>query len=472
MAAHTPAPPDAPAAGAPHRPGFISRLKAAVTGDPGARFVHLNNFEVERVWGRGEPGLPGGGLSFNAATVNRMEEVGVLLADEGDMVVLKAPVDPAYEAYLQELGLAGGRVLAVDHNEPERSVTLDALASPRLTAELAGLADGRTYLMPLGVSADEERLSASTGLPLAGPDADTCKRVNGKIFSRELVDRSGLIRVPGAECRTVGELAAALEEHLAGGAGPVVVKESLGVSGRGLVVLDSVRRGEQLVRMAARRGDRVDVVVERWIDKRYDLNYQFVVGRDGAVEFETVKAALTENGVHRGHLFPPALDLGQIAELEAAAQVLGKGLAEAGYFGVAGVDAMLGRDGTLYPCLEINARFNMATFQNRLAERLLEPGRSALATVFDLETRRAHGFDEVRTALGELLLAAGTAPGTLPAAARGVLVTNLATLQVTAAPGRPAKGRLYAVCVGDSPEDVNSVRSRAARALEEMVERA
>lgn len=446
------------------RPGFIARLKAAVTGDRDARFVHLNNFEVERAWGRGDPGLPGAGLSFNAPTVNRMEEVGVLLADEGDLVVLKAPVEPAFAAYLRPLGLAAGQVLTPDHDRPEQPVTSDALASPRLLGQLAGLADGRTYLMPLGVSADEERLAAATGLPLAGPDAATCKRVNGKIFSRALVDRTGLTPVPGAGCRTVGELAAALKEHLAGGSGPVVVKESLGVSGRGLVVLDSARRGEQLVRMAARRGERIEVVVERWIDKECDLNYQFVVGRDGSVAFETVKAALTEGGVHRGHLFPPPLDPGHTAALEAAAQVLGKGLAQAGYYGVAGVDAMLGRDGTLYPCLEINARFNMATFQNRLAERLLTPGRCALATVFDLEPARAHGFDEVRAALGDLLLDAGCA--------RGVLVTNTATLRAGVTPGRRSKGRLYAVCLGDGPEDVDALRSKAARALEEMVERA
>ena len=110
---------------------FTARLKAALVGDPGARFVYLNNFEVERAWGRDEPGLPGAGLSFSSATVNRMEEVGVLLADDLDVVVLKAPVDAAYAAYLDSLDAAAGRRLTVDRNEPERSVTADALASPR-----------------------------------------------------------------------------------------------------------------------------------------------------------------------------------------------------------------------------------------------------------------------------------------------------------------------------------------------------
>lgn len=109
---------------------FAARLKTALVGDPAARFVYINNFEVERAWGRDEPRLPGAGLSFSSATVNRMEEVGVLLADEPDVLVLKAPVDPAYAAYLDALGAADGTRLTVDHNEPDRSITADALASP------------------------------------------------------------------------------------------------------------------------------------------------------------------------------------------------------------------------------------------------------------------------------------------------------------------------------------------------------
>ena len=188
--------------------GFTARLKSALVGDPTARFVYVNNFEVERVWGRGEPSLPGAGLSFSSATVNRIEEVGVLLADEHDAVVLKEAVDPGYAAYLAGLGAADGLHLTVDRNVPDRSVTLDALDSPRLLAALRALADGRTYLMPLGISPDEERLAEAAGLPLAGPSAAVCKEVNGKIFSRELVDAAGLTAVPGAECRTVDELAA------------------------------------------------------------------------------------------------------------------------------------------------------------------------------------------------------------------------------------------------------------------------
>ena len=443
--------------------GFTARLKTALVGDAAARFVYVNNFEVERVWGQGEPRLPGAGLSFSSATVNRIEEVGVLLADEHDVVLLKDEVDAGYAAYLDGLGLAGGRRLTVDANDPERSITEDALASPRLLAELAALADGRTYLMPLGVSPQEELLATAAGLPLAGASAEICKAVNGKIFSRELVDAAGLTPVPGSVCRTLDELREALALHLTAGS-KVVVKESLGVSGRGMVVLDDPRRGEQLLRMLARRAGpdrRVSVVVERWIDKRCDLNYQFIVGRDGGVWFETVKTALAENGVHRGHLFPPALSPDQIAQLESAAEVIGKALAAEGYLGLVGVDAIVGADETIYPCLEINARFNMATYQNRVAERHIPAGRYALATTFDLKPGRTHGFDELRAALGELLFD-GRGP-------RGVLINNFATLNASLLAGREGYGRLYAICVGADERDVRELRQQTEDLLTEMV---
>lgn len=448
---------------APVTGGFTARLKTAVTGDSGVRFVYLSNFEVERCWGQGEPRLPGTGLSFSAAMVNRIEEVGVLLADDGDAVVLKAPLDPGYHRYLSSLGLGAGRLLTAEDSEPTRTVTRDVLASPRLLAELESMADGRTYLMPLGVSADEELLAQMVRLPLAAPSSAVCQRVNGKIFSRQLVDATGLTPVPGTECRTLEELAVALDTYLTEGT-RVVVKESLGVSGRGLVVLDSPSRAERLLRMLGRRQSRaVSVVVERWIDKQADLNYQFIVGRDGTVTFETVKTALTENGVHRGHLFPPALHPGQVRELETAAAVIGKALADEGYYGVAGVDAMLGADGTLYPCLEINARFNMATYQNRVAERLVGTGRHALAMAFEVRPERAYSFAEVTSALKDLLYLGPSTAG------RGVLISNFATLNAAFLAGEPANGRVYAICVGDSAQDVEQLGEAAGQALKELV---
>ncbi|WNI18950.1 ATP-grasp domain-containing protein [Actinacidiphila sp. ITFR-21] len=443
---------------------FVERLKKDLTGDPGARFVFVNNFEVERSWAAGEPKLPGAGIAFAGATVNRMEEMGVLLADEGDVVVLKAPMDRAFAAYLTSLGAAAGRTVWAENSDPARMVTEDALVSPLLLEELRSLDDGRTYLMPLGISAAEEELSKETGLPLAGPTAQICKAVNGKIFSHRLVDELGLTAVPGTVAETVGELRGALTAQLARG-GRAVVKESLGVSGRGMVVVEDERGANRLLRLIERRGGQApaNLVVESWIERAQDLNYQFVVGRTGEVRFETVKAAVLKNNVHQGHRFPVELPPAAVEELHHATQAIGKALHAEGYTGMVGVDAMLGPDGTLYPCLEINARFNMSTYQSRIAERFIPEGAHAIAATFGLRPTRVHGFSDVAEALGELLFDGSGRPG--------VLINNFATLNAAATDDGDFHGRLYAVCVAGSADDALALREEAERRLTEMARR-
>lgn len=445
---------------------FSRRLKSALVTEAEARFIHLNNFEVERSWAAGEPGLPGAGISFAGVTVNRMEEMGALLAERDDVVVLKEPIDDGYAAYLRRSGALVGRVLTADDGDPARTVTEDALRSPRLLAQLSALADGRTYLMPMGVSAAEEELAKVTGLPLAGSSAAVCKHVNGKIFSRELVDRTGLRAVPGGVARTVGELSGVLREQLASGA-RAVVKESLGVSGRGMVRIDDERAAARLLRLIERRGAGAPaaLVVESWVERATDLNYQFLVGRTGEVRFETVKAAVLRDGVHQGHRFPVALPDAVTAELHHAAEVIGAALFEEGYVGVVGVDAMLAPGDVLYPCLEINARLNMSTYQSRIAEELLPADAHAIAATVHLRPSRRHSFAEVARALGGLLLDGGEGPG--------VLINNFATLNA-AAPvgGGEFAGRLYLVCAAGSPEEAAQLRTEAVERLVRMAEQA
>jgi D-alanine-D-alanine ligase-like ATP-grasp enzyme len=440
---------------------FVERLKKDLTGDEHARFVFVNNFEVERTWAVGEPKLPGAGIAFAGATVNRMEEMGTLLADAGDVVVLKAAMDDEFAGYLGRLGAAAGRTLAAEHSDPDRTVTEDALDSPLLLDRLRALADGRTYLMPLGISVAEEQLAKETGLPLAGTTAQTCKAVNGKIFSRQLVERVGLREVPGRIVHTVGELRSALTELLADG-GRVVVKESLGVSGRGMVVVSDQRGASRLLRLIERRGPdaRANLVVEKWIEHAQDLNYQFVVSRGGNVRFETVKAAVLRDGVHQGHRFPVELPPTAAAELAEAVRKIGEALFAEGYFGLVGVDAMLSPDGTLYPCLEINARFNMSTYQSRIAERFIPDGAHAIAATFGLRPSRVHTFGEVAEALGELLFDDGDTTG--------VLINNYATLNAAATDGG-FHGRLYAICVADSEDAALELRQEAEARLQTMV---
>jgi hypothetical protein len=451
-------------------PTFADRLRHALLDDPLATFVLLGNFEVEERWARAYGRLPGAAVKSSAAVVNRMDELALGLATARDVVLLKDRVDPAFERHREQLGFEPARVLTCDHNHPERSLSEDALESPRLLAELTRLARDGAYLLPLGTSALEERLSTMTGLPLAVPSSAVFQRVNSKIYSRRLTDRLGLRATPGQEIASVEELGAldaSLLDELDDG-GRIVVKEALGVSGKGIVVIDRRRRFEQLVAMLQRRAartgdDRLDLVVELWIDKACDLNYQFVIGRDGTVTFDFVKEALTEGGVHKGHLMPSRLDHEQVDELRACASAIGASLFEDGYRGVVGVDAILDTSGRLYPVLEINARFNMSTYQTDIAERMIGPGKIALARHFNVRLRRPLGFDELATSLGKSLYDRERASG--------FVVNDFAAVNAAATPDRAFDGRLYGLLIANSYAEIERLDAAVASGLQRSSDR-
>jgi hypothetical protein len=192
-------------------------------------------------------------------------------------------------------------------------------------------------------------------------------------------------------------------------------------------------------RAAERRGDsRLHVVVEEWLAKRCDLNYQVTISRDGRVSLDFVKQAITESGVHKGHLMPPRLDAAQYAEVERAAQAVGRLLHADGYHGVAGVDAIVDSDEQLYPVLEINARLNMSTYQGGVTEQFQRPGQVAMARHYPLRLTGACGFDDLRRTLGPILH---------PREDERLLVTCFGTVNANAHRPAPFDGRLYALLV-------------------------
>ncbi|MEV8504561.1 hypothetical protein AB0368_06975 [Actinoplanes sp. NPDC051475] len=442
--------------GIPHDPPFMKRVRDTVAD--GRQVVLMGNFEVEDAWAAGELGLPR--LPFASATtiVNRMDELALLLAGPGDAVVLKSRPDSAYLAHLSELGFELPEILVPGSQRPERTVTEDALRDAALLDRLGRLGRQGSRLLPHGTSAREQGLAELAGIALATPDSTVCKAVNSKVYSRRLAERTGLRQPTGWACTTVTELRAA-----AGDAGAlidagrsVVAKDAFGVSGKGIAVIRDRSRLDRLVRkietLAAKRGsDNLGIVLEEWITKDADFNYQFTVGRDGSVHFDFVKRALTQGGVHKGHVMPSGLNAEQHDELTRAAEVIGGALAADGWFGIVGVDAMTTPAGAVHPVVEINARNNMSTYLASVQDRLLAGARVALAREYPLKLDRPVSYGELRHLLGELWWRPG---------GEGLLVNGFATVNAAASGDAPFDGRLYGVVVAPDEDTMHSLDGR------------
>lgn len=459
--------------------GFSGRLKRAVTGAADTPLVFLGNFEVENQWALGEPALPRVASHAGSAVVNRMDEFALLLGGKDDHVVLKTALDDGYRSYLEGLGLTLPTVHVVSGQDPQRTVSEDALADPELLRTLSVLAAEGAQLTAHGISTVEEELAERTGMRLGAPPAERCKRVNSKVYSRRLSDELGIRQARGWACETLDELAAAVSEavQLLASGRKVVIKDAFGVSGKGIVVLDSEKRLTRLHRMAVVQAERAAaadgtaprtaLVIEEWVAKRADLNYQFTVGLDGSTHFDFVKELLTEGGVHKGHRMPARLTEEQVAEITATAGLLGERLAADGYFGVVGVDAMVDPDDGLYPVVEINARNNMSTYQNVVHEGgLAGPDEIAVARHFPIRLHRPLPFTELRDVLDGLLLdERGPSP-------RGLFVNNYATVNAAAGAGAEGfEGRLYGVLVDASDDRIDALDTDITRRLAAHTER-
>ncbi|OIU69829.1 hypothetical protein BHE18_02660 [Rossellomorea aquimaris] len=423
---------------------FDRKLKKFLVNDEQATFIYINNFEVEEKWQHKElVSLPNISLGNSSSIVNRMEELGIFLAAEQDYVILKDFVDPHYKTYLNEQGFRLPNLLYVEENDPSLTITENILKCPKTIERLKSFGKDNVYLMPFGTSQLEERLSELTGIPLATPSAEISADVNSKIFSRMINERSNLEQIPGASCNSIQELedSFSLLKHVLDNGGKLVIKEAMGVSGKGIVVIDSEKKFYQYLKLLKKSSQRngstkLSMVIEKWIDKACDINYQFIVSKEGYVDFNFAKESIVENGVHQGHIIPSRLDAKQLELLKKAAVKIGGLLHEAGYFGVAGVDAILSSDGKIYPNLEINARFNMSTYQTLIQEVCVSDKDAAIAKKINISTYNQLNFEDILFAAGDLLYSKESK--------KGLLVTNFATVNATRKDmNQHNDGRLY-----------------------------
>lgn len=453
------------------RTGFENELKQGLVGTKQARFVYINNFEVEESWQDARMvRLPTVSLGSSKVVVHRMEELGLFLAGKNDFVVLKGNPDQAYIRYVQGNGFELPTIIVVEENDPKQNITENILNCKRTLKQLSSLAtQEQVYLMPFGVSAKEELLSKLTGIPLAVPNSETFKKVNNKIFSRELNDKLGIKQIRGFNCSSIEELQMAFVQlrDVLQRNGKLVLKDALGVSGKGIVVIDSERKFERCLSMlqkGSRAGQKkaLQYVLEEWIDKVSDLNYQLFISKEGTVTFQFVKEALVKNGVHQGHLMPSTLSKEQIEELQEVGGKLGRALYEAGYYGIVGIDAILDKEGLIWPNLEINARFNMSTYQCVIQERWLDaPTKLALATHYPLKLKQQLSFEFLYDLLRDDLFS--------PSKGSGFLITNFSTVNAAfVSEGQAFNGRLYGMIITDRMKKLEQMDERIRKALSKV----
>ena len=174
--------------------------------------------------------------------------------------------------------------------------------------------------------------------------------------------------------------------------GPKLLKTCFGVAGKGNLLIDERTNREKMLRFLELEWNaHRPVIGEPWVKRRLDFSTQWMIGKNKEIDF--VGATLCENderGRHVGNCVGNEKKLFRDNYLflemqkEESLPVLAK-MAELGYFGHVGIDAMVyeGETSALHPIVEINARKTMGWVALKMLEK--KPGQS-----FSLRYDRCH----------------------------------------------------------------------------------
>ncbi len=434
------------------------------------RFVWLSNFEAERFWSSpSDVHLPQFSQPEQVAIANRLEEMSLFVAEYPDYLILREPSDPDYLEYLTaDLGLRLPTIITPSSAEKEKAISQLVLSSPEFCARLSTLngTNDNVWLLPFGKTRLEEEIAEATGISVLEPPASVCERINSKIYSRRMSKRLGLKTIAGWECESLQDIENAFEDagdDLSSGC-KYVLKESMGVSGKGLFLVDGpakVQHITKLLKRKAKADSLFSFVVEKWVDKLKDINYLIFVSGSGLVRLLSIKEIVTEGGVHMGHRFPVQLSDRQLETYEEAAQLIGQNLFRDGFVGIAGIDSIIGAEGDVYPLLEINARFNMSTYHLGI-EKLGAPGFKAIAKYYPLSLRKRLDFTILKNHIRCHLFKNG-------GNGYGAIIQNFATVNVNCKDdGEPFPGRLYVLIIEKSFEQAALLDQQLTDSLREL----
>ncbi len=442
-------------------------LQAFHVDDDAASIAWLANFEVEDSWKRDHViGLP----TFSSKTNYHllMAEMALWLAAPQDIVLLAREPDPHFLDYLQSLGWQLPHIQVIP-TENQHFSTLTPYFLHKHIAHFPVLQAWREqaqqpYLLSHGVSMYEQQLAAQWDLPLLAPTTERIAEVNSKSYSRKLCHQLAIPQVEGRLITSIDELERAYEEmHAFLPEQHLVLKESMGVSGKGLLQIKEEQHFKQMIRwlkqaVLKHKEAEIEFVLEKWINKQQDLNIQCIIDKDGEISDMVILSAIVQNGSHQGHVYPHGLPPALEKACEAQTKKIAKALYNEGYYGVIGIDSMIDENGTLYPCLEINARMNMSTYYTTIFHQWIRKDQHVQILPFALQKVGQLSFAEVKKRLQPKLFTPGKS---------GILICSFASVNPQLDVKQSNRGKLLTMLIGDSIEECDMLKQFCASVLTE-----
>ena len=411
-----------------------------------SRKIYISEFDSESKYkDRTSYSLPAPGIfnMQNRLLVEGMDALCFAMADDGDVIVTARSVPEEYLEYWRSdiCSSENFTPAAADSDSIYRRLLMDENSHSMLR--------GGTIINYAHVPEYYE-MCAGLGIIDDGPGPDVMKVLNSKAYSNELKHKLGLpnegIRVQSpAEFEKYVSLM--LKDH-----SRILIKDSLGVSGKGMLLIDSEGIAARLAAHFRKQQDSgrsdFDFILEPLLDRKTDISCLLHIDDCGAAVIDGLRKNYSKGYAYLGS-GPPDADEEALAEssgyIDQVMRIAGD-MADKGFSGFACVDSMITTDDQFIPLIEINPRVSMSRFSLRLEQRLGTDCRLGFTEgkhSGDISTARL--LDELRT--DGLLYTKDKGTGLIPLAPR--------TWDVPDAAGK--RVRIYYAVMYGSPEEYDKI---------------
>jgi hypothetical protein len=411
--------------------------------------VYLGDFDAEKYWRDLDliklPSLEDQG---SAGIILAMDELLFPFCQKEDVLITRFAFNPVLKAYLQTVGFEFKSNESDFQTEPaESQQTICAIITGNALklAEFLKVIDGCRFFSSYAILPGTELLAQKAALQYPVPAWETVKKVNSKEYSMLLSKKLGC-GSHGEIVHTSGELFQKGEQFLK--KGDFLIKDCFGVSGKGNLLVRSVRVLKRIVKYLEtweNKGKTATFIIEQFLDKELDFSCGLIIKPDGQTVIISIQKISNHQFAYGGSETAAAefIDFLSDKKYFNTLTALATELYQAGYWGEVCVDSMLLKTGEIVPIIEINARISMGFINKQLDSHLIKFGLKGNLMKLELGSADTLVFADVLTKLQEkkVLFERGGESGIIPVSANTLLINK--KLAVNKAKGQIYKGRIY-----------------------------
>ena len=299
----------------------------------------------------------------NDLLLHGMDGLTISMAENGDILVTRIPLKEGYLNWWKEAFCEVKNISPENFDSDDSETSIYSLLQKEKS--MHGFLK-QNLIRNYAVTPEYYDMCRSVGLEVTEPDLSVVAMINRKSWSNELRNRLGFSPC-GITISSIEAFDASIRKML-DTYGRVLVKDSMGVSGRGILPVDSLKTAERLslhFKKQKEEGKQIfDFVIEPYLNGTMDFSCQLHIEPDG----NTVIDGYQKNsgigfGYHSSeNLSRAEMDLILSSGYPACVMNIADAMAEAGYFGYACIDSLIADEKTVIPLLEINPRMSMGRF--------------------------------------------------------------------------------------------------------------